>query len=819
MGTRIMSSGAEKVYAAAEKWVDAALRIDGSLFTPGKAIWSSRWLGELHERFMGNLNALEGAGFPERLKPLLEGSPSEVYQLMGEARYISFLIVSKDTIGGSKKNKDKRINQVLGWGPSPSITIPDDLIDGLHGIAGVGQTFLARDISLQLGFIIEFVKQWKELEQNERQRLLNDPWEFKRSVIAVPSRSSALHSYRKRLSTQREALLHLVFPDNFEAIVSVPHKEKIAKTFANLVTQPTDDVDRQLKQIRPVLEAKYGSRDHFFYMGDIQGQWLRGLPPMSGTWDDYVKRAKTYVDTGKLESEEIEYKTEIGRKLAEAREAVLAGADGWADLLKHAHNGANFFNWRSRSSFNGWCAEHRDEALRALQAIWTRDDSSFVERIRDFADLFPTSVTRGPGTRMNLISVLLMALDVYQYPPFAISWFKEAYRRTGYSEPEQSADEATLYGHALDFLDRFIKEASERGLELRHRLDAQSVVWAIQNTGDRTIEIEDDSETGGGETTNDLWTPANIEALAGVLLWESSYLQKIVDGLTDKGQVIFQGPPGTGKTYAAKRIAEWCREHGGNFQIVQFHPSYSYEDFVEGFRPTLTDGQAGFKLTKGPLRLIAEKAETNRDATFILVIDEINRGNVSKILGELYFLLEYRDEKVGLQYSNDQFGLPKNLWFIGTMNTTDRSIALVDTALRRRFYFFGFFPDEAPIQGLLNRWLEENNPDAKWIADLVDLANRKLEDRHLGIGPSHFMKKGPPLDEDRVRFIWEQAVFPYIEEQCFGDEDKLKEFAYDRLKRDLYGTAPEPDVGSGQLESAVDEGNEQPEDGVGDASD
>ena len=140
---------------------------------------------------------------------------------------------------------------------------------------------------------------------------------------------------------------------------------------------------------------------------------------------------------------------------------------------------------------------------------------------------------------------------------------------------------------------------------MRHRLDAQSLVWATQNKDGRILEIEDPTRC-----PTDPWTPPNMEALSRELLWETGELQKIVHGLKDKRQVIFQGPPGTGKTYVAKRIAEWCREHGGDFQIVQFHPSYSYEDFVEGFRPTLTDGgQAGFKLTKGPLRRIAEKAE------------------------------------------------------------------------------------------------------------------------------------------------------------------------------------------------------------------
>ncbi len=534
-----------------------------------------------------------------------------------------------------------------------------------------------------------------------------------------------------------------------------------------------------------------------------------------GAWDVFVRRARTYIDTGRLESEEIDYKVEIGRKLAEAREAVFAGAGDWARLVKRGTT-SNLIYSVQLAQRSDWIDKSPDDALRALQAIWTEDALPVAQRIRGFCELFPQSVISGKGTRMNLASVLLMGVDVEQYPPFRVTLFDEAYTLTGYSQPEKQADEAALYEHALGFLDRFIEEAQERGLTLRHRLDAQSLVWAIREDRRERRDGNDDDPTLPTEppegqaqsiaekqegllSSTDPWSQPEIEKLAKELLWEPRELQKIVDGLKDKRQAIFQGPPGTGKTYVAKSIAEWCQEHGGGYQIVQFHPSYSYEDFVEGFRPTIIEGgQAGFKLTEGPLRRIAKDAAANPNATFILVIDEINRGNVAKVLGELYFLLEYRDEKITLQYSNEQFSLPENLWVIGTMNTTDRSIALVDAALRRRFYFFGFFPDEPPIQGLLDRWLEENNSEAKWVAALVDSANRKLEDRHLGIGPSHFMKKDLPLDESRVRFIWEQGVIPYIEEQCFGDEAKLKEFAYDRLKGELNGTAPESDaVGAG----------------------
>ncbi len=799
MGTRKTGEGVERVYAAAEAWVDCALRADGSLFTPGKPLWSSRWLGELRLRFLGNPGALKGPKFFEKLEALLKGSPAEVYQLMGEVVYVTYLIAWRGALGGGRKKQ--QIEQLLAGAPSP-VAIPDDLVGGLApGIAHPGQAFISA-LKFQLGYVIEFVEQWKEQESNERDRLLDDPWAFKKFMNNLGFQSALMRESHSWPSTQREAVLHLVFPDTFEGIVSVRHKEAIAKAFADLTTEPTDDVDRQLEQVRPALEAKYGYQIRF-YEDEIFKQWDPRPSPNPDLWDDFVRRAREFSNRRNLDSYEVDYKLEIGRELAAVREAALGGADGWADLLKGAlkTSKVNFVRWHLIDNLNTWCVEHPDEALTALQAIWARDASSVSEPIQEFCEALPQSVIAGVGTRMSVTSALLMGVDVTQYPPFQVTVFEEAYKQTEYPEPEKDADEAALYEHALGFLDRFREEAEKRGLSMRHPLDAQSYVWGI---------LKDPDDNGDGD--KDPWTPANIEALARDLRWETRYLQKIVDGLKDKRQAIFQGPPGTGKTYVAKRIAEWCRKHGGDFQIVQLHPSYSYEDFVEGFRPTLDGGQAGFKLTEGPLRRIAEKAAANPDATFILVIDEINRGNVAKVLGELYFLLEYRDEPVRLQYSNEPFSLPKNLWFIGTMNTTDRSIALVDAALRRRFYFFGFFPDEPPVRGLLDRWLDEHNPEAKWVADLVDLANRKLEDRHLGIGPSHFMKKDPPLDENRVRFIWEQAVIPYIEEQCFGDEGKLKEFAYDRLKGGIDGTAPELDAG-------LVEDNGQPEDGAGDAQD
>ena len=168
---------------------------------------------------------------------------------------------------------------------------------------------------------------------------------------------------------------------------------------------------------------------------------------------------------------------------------------------------------------------------------------------------------------------------------------------------------------------------------------------------------------------------------------------------------------------------------------------------MQGFRPALVNGQPEFELKDGPLLRAAKRAREEPDADHFLIIDEINRGKLASVFGELYFLLEYRDQAITLQYQRDQnekISLPSNLYIIGTMNTADRSIALVDLALRRRFYFVEFHPDDEPVMGVLRRWLQANHPDMGWVADVVERANELLkDDRHAAIGPS-YLHEGRP---------------------------------------------------------------------------
>ncbi len=767
MSARKTHEGIERVYEAAQIWVDRALRSDDSLFTPGKPIWTRQTLKELRRRFMDNTDDLPGS-FLDRLERQLEGSPPEIHQLMGEALYFYFLIV----VTSSSVDEQRVIDAVLGWSESP-VEIPQELADALTpGILGPGPQFHA-DRPYQVGFLIEFAEQWKEQSSDERTRLLDAPYEFKRFARLLDFRSVLLRDSPNRSRPQREAMFHLVFPDEFEPIINFNHKEEIAEVFKNFVTQPTDDADRKLTQIRPRLESELG-RDFYFYESEVRARWDANYDP----WVDFVNRAKGFMRTSEFESE-VANKLAISRKLEAVRKSVLAESDDWSDLVKREI--ANYLiHYVSASRFRGWIDESPDNALEALQAMWVDNDSSVSERIRAFSDLFPTSVISGAGTRANVISVLLMGVDVEQYPPFRIRTFDKLYKRTGYDSPKGNADEADLYNHALGFLDRFIAEASERGLRLRHRLDAQSVAWRIQ--GEEVGDYPDDDSENG-----DMPDPEpSLQDLANELYLPANFLEEIDTLLQEKKQVIFQGPPGTGKTFVARALARHLAAGADErVALVQFHPSYAYEDFVQGFRPKLSDdGQAGFELRDGPLLRAAKRAQDEPGAKHFLVIDEINRGNLAKVFGELYFLLEYRDEKMDLQYSDrgEKFSLPGNLYIIGTMNTADRSIALVDAALRRRFYFVEFHPGEWPVNGLLRLWLESNAPGMEWAADVVDRANEKLrDDRHAAIGPSYFMREG--LDDAAVRRIWDHGVLPYIEERLFGDGDeRLEDFALAKLR-------------------------------------
>lgn len=288
----------------------------------------------------------------------------------------------------------------------------------------------------------------------------------------------------------------------------------------------------------------------------------------------------------------------------------------------------------------------------------------------------------------------------------------------------------------------------------------------------RDVEGDPSMEIAALAARRELELPEPTKELAEELLvHDMEWLHEVRDLLSDERQLIFYGPPGTGKTYLALKLAEFLGGGPEQVKLVQFHPSYAYEDFFEGFRPQ-EDPQTrevAFRLTAGPLRELADLAaqEGNRHIPHFLIIDEINRANLAKVFGELYFLLEYRNRSVRLTYSGDDFSLPPNLFVIGTMNTADRSIALVDAAMRRRFAFVELSPRTEPTSGLLRRWLAREGRDAE-PAELLDALNSRIADPDFRVGPSYLMKKGV-YREGGLERAWRTKILPLLEEHHYGE--------------------------------------------------
>lgn len=354
----------------------------------------------------------------------------------------------------------------------------------------------------------------------------------------------------------------------------------------------------------------------------------------------------------------------------------------------------------------------------------------------------------------------------------------------------ENLDEATsMVITGKDNFNRFIDEV---GLALTYLVydgfidNSIQGVWTLTNTGEM-VQMSDKLASeilkrgqkkilkSSHHEVNKPYTKEDF--LSEVYIEEDEYTT-ISELLEIKKNLILQGAPGVGKTYAAKRLAYSLMGLKDNERVtmVQFHQSYSYEDLIEGYRPA---GNT-FEIKKGSLYNFCTKASDDRDNKYYFIIDEINRGNLSKIFGELFMLIEsdQRDKSLQLLYSDEQFSVPPNVYLIGLMNTADRSLAMLDYALRRRFAFYEMIPG-FNSKGFLNYQNVLGNTRFNAVIEVVKRLNKAIvEDDSLGegfcIGHSYFITN--KMDDKYLANVIQYEIIPLLKEYWFDEPDKVREW-------------------------------------------
>lgn len=289
---------------------------------------------------------------------------------------------------------------------------------------------------------------------------------------------------------------------------------------------------------------------------------------------------------------------------------------------------------------------------------------------------------------------------------------------------------------------------------------------------EKVRHVTDDELGFATETVSD----TDIEDFARKSGFGEERVDRWIRALQRKGQAIFYGPPGTGKTYSAERVAAMLTGNDDRVETLQFHPGYSYEEFIQGMRPTYDEAKDSltYPVEDGRFVEFCDRAR-GEDGYYALVLDELNRAEVSAVFGELMHLLEYREKEMTLPQREEPFSVPDNLFVIGTMNTADRSIALVDFALRRRFAMIQI----EPSYDVLRNFHADTGHDVDGLVNVLKEINETIGDEDFYVGITFFLEER--LDE-HIADIWEMEIEPYLEEYFFDQRDVVEDYRWDAVE-------------------------------------
>ena len=689
---------AAEVLAAAESWKERCLLGGRSLFTE-EALWTQKGLEDLQRCLAKEHDAGEG-GFLDRLEAQLQPAQPRSRQLCAEILWVYYLLI--DTV--KEDTKLDRIRTVWEWS---GVRLPEDqwTLDSLlgHGLINPGMNYKIR-AQHEIRYLVDLMLGWFAEPLESRHELLSDAMTFAQRIDKHPeSRSRQL----------RHALLYMLFPDEFEPIMSSNHKQQYVKDYwidsgsqEQIDQWPQVRIDKELSPIRNALKAQYGDQFQFY-----QIQWLRDR---------------------------------------------FGDADIWA-----ISTGSNARFW----------GEFRQAGVAAMQEPSVGD----LSRFESSAAIKEALTEQGAGPNPynhalagwefpNEVKVGDIFIAKYGRPIRLLGWGRVTgdyyYDITHPRLPHRR----TVEWHPCESPIRLGKERRIATKTLTRATHWYSWVPHAFSKLDKSSMAE--PEKPWVETMEDLFLP-------------QEQFDRIINSLRLRKNLMLQGPPGVGKTFIAKRIA-WHlagRKDSSLVGMVQFHQSYAYEDFVQGWRPTEA---GGFKLRDGVFLQFCKKAARRPNVPHTFIIDEINRGNLSRIFGELLMLIEAdkrgSDNAIALTYGSEGelFSVPPNVHILGLMNTADRSLAIVDYALRRRFAFETLKPEYGSDN--FKRFLKKSGVSDNLLGRIVrnlQVVNKQIaEDNDLGsgfeIGHSYFVpEQSTDLDELWYLNIVETQISPLLREYWF----------------------------------------------------